>query len=199
MQDTNTNDLRNIISSISSKLDKNDIAAEIHYRLKDPCSVLKKILRKTITLKELTDLIAFRVIVDKKEDCYKVLAIIYSLYSINIKKSKNYIANPKDNGYRSLHVIVVVGIYERNIEIQIRSRRMHNIAESGTANHDKYKKKQEVKLRKLLSKQKINTTAINTEINNAYNIFRQFNWTIAELVAYEQAIENLCYNLYDDN
>ncbi|WP_341759668.1 hypothetical protein [Candidatus Tisiphia endosymbiont of Ptychoptera albimana] len=97
MQDTNTNDLRNIISSISSKLDKNDIAAEIHYRLKDPCSVLKKILRKTITLKELTDLIAFRVIVDKKEDCYKVLAIIYSLYSINIKKSKNYIANPKDN------------------------------------------------------------------------------------------------------
>ncbi|MDR0296401.1 MAG: bifunctional (p)ppGpp synthetase/guanosine-3',5'-bis(diphosphate) 3'-pyrophosphohydrolase [Rickettsia sp.] len=197
MKNIDTNDLRNIVGSISTKLDKNDIAAEIHYRLKDPCSILKKILRKTIALKELTDIIAFRVIVDKKEDCYKVLDIIYSLYSVNINKSKNYIANPKDNGYRSLHVIIVVGIYERNIEIQIRSRKMHNIAESGTANHDKYKKTQEIKLRKLLSKEKINTAAINTEINNAYNIFSQFNWTIAELIAYEQAIENLCCNLYD--
>ncbi len=197
MQGTNTNNLRNIIGTISTKLHKNDIKAEIHYRLKDPCSALKKILRKTIALKELTDLIAFRIIVDKKEDCYKVLDIIYNIYSVNVEKSKNYIANPKDNGYRSLHVIVVVGIYERNIEIQIRSRKMHNTAESGTANHDEYKKMQEVRLRKLLSKEKLNTVGINTEINNAYNIFSQFNWTISELIAYEQAIENLCHNLHD--
>ncbi|WP_341757078.1 MULTISPECIES: bifunctional (p)ppGpp synthetase/guanosine-3',5'-bis(diphosphate) 3'-pyrophosphohydrolase [unclassified Candidatus Tisiphia] len=197
MQGTNTNDLRNIISTISTKLHKNDIASEIHYRLKDPCSALKKVLRKTIALKELTDLIAFRIIVDKKEDCYKVLDIIYNIYSVNVEKSKNYIANPKDNGYRSLHVIVVVGIYERNVEIQIRSRKMHNTAESGTASHDEYKKMQEAKLRKLLSNGGLNTADINTEINNAYNIFSRFNWTISELIAYEQAIESLCHNLHN--
>ncbi|WP_425364637.1 bifunctional (p)ppGpp synthetase/guanosine-3',5'-bis(diphosphate) 3'-pyrophosphohydrolase [Candidatus Tisiphia endosymbiont of Mystacides longicornis] len=198
MQDTNTNNLRNIIGDISTKLYKNDIVAEIHYRLKDPCSVLKKILRKTITLKELTDIIAFRIIVDKKEDCYKVLAIIYNLYSVNIKKSKNYIDNPKNNGYRSLHVIAVVDVYERNIEIQIRTREMHNIAEFGTANHDEYKKTQETELiKKLLSNVRLNTAGINSQINNAYNIFDQFNWTIAELIDYEQAIENVCRNLHD--
>ncbi|WP_341749362.1 bifunctional (p)ppGpp synthetase/guanosine-3',5'-bis(diphosphate) 3'-pyrophosphohydrolase [Candidatus Tisiphia endosymbiont of Sialis lutaria] len=151
MQDTNTNDLRNIIGTISAKLYENDIVAEIYYRLKDPYSIVKKILRKTIALKELTDLVAFRIIVDKQEDCYKVLDIIYNIYSINIEKSKNYIDNPKNNGYRSLHVIAVVDIYGRNIEIQIRTREMHNIAEFGTANHDEYKKARETKLRKLLS------------------------------------------------
>ncbi|MCC8371624.1 MAG: bifunctional (p)ppGpp synthetase/guanosine-3',5'-bis(diphosphate) 3'-pyrophosphohydrolase [Rickettsia endosymbiont of Pseudomimeciton antennatum] len=197
MQNTNTNDLRNIIDTISINLHKNDIAAEIHYRLKAPCSALKKIVRKSISLKELTDLIAFRVIVDKQEDCYKVWDIIYNIYSVNIEKSKNYIDNPKNNGYRSLHVIVVADIYECNIEIQIRSKEMHNIAESGTANHDEYKKMQETKLKRLFSNGNLNTVAINTEINNAYNIFSKFNWTTPELIAYEQAIESLYHNLHD--
>ncbi|WP_425363992.1 bifunctional (p)ppGpp synthetase/guanosine-3',5'-bis(diphosphate) 3'-pyrophosphohydrolase [Candidatus Tisiphia endosymbiont of Hybos culiciformis] len=195
MQDTNTNDLLNIIGAISAKLCEHDIIAEIYYRLKDPYSTLKKILRKTIALKELTDLVAFRVIVDKQEDCYKVLDIIYDIYSINIDKSKNYIDNPKNNGYRSLHVIAIVDIYGRNIEIQIRTREMHNIAEFGTANHDEYKKTQEIKLRKLFTN--VRFVGINTEINNAYDIFLQFNWTIPELIAYEQAIENLCHNFRD--
>ncbi|MCC8483430.1 MAG: bifunctional (p)ppGpp synthetase/guanosine-3',5'-bis(diphosphate) 3'-pyrophosphohydrolase [Rickettsia endosymbiont of Labidopullus appendiculatus] len=197
MQDTNTNDLRNIMGAISTKLYENDIVAEVYYRLKDPYSTLKKVLRKTIALKELTDLVAFRVIVDKQEDCYKVLDIIYSIYSVNIEKSKNYIDNPKNNGYRSLHVIAVVGICKRNIEIQIRTREMHNIAEFGTANHDEYKRVQETKLiRKLFSNVRI--TDINTAINNAYDIFVRFNWTIPELIAYEQAIENLCHNFQNN-
>ncbi|MDR0296460.1 MAG: bifunctional (p)ppGpp synthetase/guanosine-3',5'-bis(diphosphate) 3'-pyrophosphohydrolase [Rickettsia sp.] len=141
MQGTNTNDIRKIISTISSKLHENEVAAEIHYRLKDPYSAFKKMVRKNISVKELTDLIAFRIIVDKKEDCYKVRDIICSIYSVN--KSKNYIDNPKDNGYRSLHVIVIDAIYNRNIEIQIRTKDMHDIAEFGTANHEEYKKTQE--------------------------------------------------------
>ncbi|MHC3559680.1 hypothetical protein ACWS50_05105 [Rickettsia conorii subsp. raoultii] len=114
MQGINTNDLHNIIAAISTKLYKANIAAEIHYRLKSPCSVLKKILKKATTVKELKDLIAFRIIVNKKEDCYKVLDIIYNIYSVDVKKCKDYITNPKDNGYRSLHVII--NIYKRNIE-----------------------------------------------------------------------------------
>lgn len=195
MQGINTTDLRNIIGTISTKLHRNNIASEIHYRLKDPCSALKKILKKAITVKELKDLIAFRIVVDTKEDCYKVLDIIYNIYSVNVEKSKDFITHPKDNDYRSLHVIV--DIYERNIEIQIRSRKMHNTAEFGTANHDEYKKTQETKSRKLLSNYRLNTAYINTEINNAYNILSGFNWTILELFVYERVIEDLCHNLHD--
>ncbi|XJO32072.1 toprim domain-containing protein [Rickettsia rickettsii] len=193
MQGINTNDLHNIIAAISTKLYKANIAAEIHYRLKSPCSVLKKIFKKATTVKELKDLIAFRIIVNKKEDCYKVLDIIYNIYSVDVKKFKDYITNPKDNGYRSLHVII--NIYKRNIEIQIRSREMHNIAEFGTANHDEYKKTQETRLRKLLSNDRFNTAYINININNAYNILSRFNWTMSQLLAYEQILENLCHHL----
>ncbi|MCC8371847.1 MAG: bifunctional (p)ppGpp synthetase/guanosine-3',5'-bis(diphosphate) 3'-pyrophosphohydrolase [Rickettsia endosymbiont of Pseudomimeciton antennatum] len=193
MQGTTTNDLRNIIDNISASLHNNDVVADIHYRFKDPYSALKKILRKNISVKELTDLIAFRIIVNKQYDCYKVLVILYNIYPANMAKTKNYIDNPKNNGYRSLHVVVIDYTYDRNIEIQIRTRRMHNVAESGTAKHKEYKKKQEEKLRKLFSKEILNTAAINIEINNVYDIFNQFNWTISELIAYEQAIENLCH------
>ncbi|UCM85903.1 MAG: bifunctional (p)ppGpp synthetase/guanosine-3',5'-bis(diphosphate) 3'-pyrophosphohydrolase [Rickettsia endosymbiont of Culicoides impunctatus] len=190
MQDT-TNDLRNIIDNISTNLRNNGVAAAIHYRLKDPYSALKKMLRKNISVKELTDLIAFRIIVNKQYDCYKVLVILYNIYPVNIAKTKNYIDNPKNNGYSSLHIVIIDYIYDCNIEIQIRTRKMHDIAESGTANHEEYKKTQEEKLKKLFSEEKLNTVAINTEINNAHDIFNQFNWTILDLVAYEQAIENL--------
>ncbi|WP_375333934.1 bifunctional (p)ppGpp synthetase/guanosine-3',5'-bis(diphosphate) 3'-pyrophosphohydrolase [Candidatus Tisiphia endosymbiont of Xenochironomus xenolabis] len=174
MQDT-TNDLRNIIDNISTNLRRNGVEAEIQYRLKDPYSALKKMLRKNISVKELTDLIAFRIIVNKQYYCYKLLLTLYNIYPVNIKKTKDYIVNPKDNGYRSLHIVLTADIYNRNIEIQIRTRRMHDIAEFGTANHEEYKKTQEEKLKKLFSEEKLNTVAINTEINNAYDIFNQFN------------------------
>lgn len=194
MQDTMTNDLYKIITNIRDNLRKNYIEAEIHCRLKDPYSVLKKMLRKDITVKELTDLIGFRIIVNKRYDCYKLLIILYNIYPVNMAKTKDYIANPKDNGYRSLHILVIAGTYDRNIEIQIRTNKMHNIAESGTANHKEYKKTQEEKLRKLFYEEK-HTAAINTEINKAYDIFNQFNWTILDLIAYEQIIENLWHKL----
>ncbi|WP_375318958.1 bifunctional (p)ppGpp synthetase/guanosine-3',5'-bis(diphosphate) 3'-pyrophosphohydrolase [Candidatus Tisiphia endosymbiont of Oplodontha viridula] len=191
MRNTTTNDLRSIVDNIRINLCRSGVAAEIHYRLKDPYSALKKMLRKNITVKKLTDLIAFRIIVNKQYDCYKVLLTLYNIYSVNMEKTKDYIANPKDNGYRSLHLVLIADIYDHNIEIQIRTKKMHNIAESGTANHEEYKKTQEEKLRKLFYEEKLNVVAINTEINNAYDIFNRFNWTISELIAYEQAIENL--------
>ncbi|WP_375332704.1 MULTISPECIES: bifunctional (p)ppGpp synthetase/guanosine-3',5'-bis(diphosphate) 3'-pyrophosphohydrolase [unclassified Candidatus Tisiphia] len=191
MQGATANDLRNIIANIRTNLSRNGVAAEIHYRLKDPYSALKKMLRKNIEVKKLTDLIGFRIIVNKQYDCYEVLVTLYNIYPVNMGKTKDYIADPKDNGYRSLHLVVIADIYDRNIEIQIRTRRMHNIAEFGIANHEEYKKTQEEKLRKLFYEERLNTVAINDEINEAYDIFNQFNWTISELIAYEQAIENL--------
>ncbi|MCC8398351.1 MAG: hypothetical protein LN569_03510, partial [Rickettsia endosymbiont of Labidopullus appendiculatus] len=121
MQDA-TNDLRNIIANISTNLRRNGVEAEIQYRLKDPYSVLKKMLRKNISVKELTDLIAFRIIVNRQYDCYELLLTLYNIYPVNIEKTKDYIVNPKDNGYRSLHIVLTADIYNRNIEIQIRTR-----------------------------------------------------------------------------
>ncbi|WP_425362967.1 bifunctional (p)ppGpp synthetase/guanosine-3',5'-bis(diphosphate) 3'-pyrophosphohydrolase [Candidatus Tisiphia endosymbiont of Hybos culiciformis] len=199
MQGTTTNDLRNIIANISANLRRNDVVAEIQYRLKDPYSTLKKMVRKNITVTELTDLIGLRIIVNKQYDCYKLLITLYNTYSVKMGKTKDYIANPKDNGYRSLHLIVMADICDRNIEIQIRTRTMHDIAESGTANHEEYKKTLEEKLRKLFYEERLNTVAINTEINNAYDIFNQFNWTISELISYEQAIENLWHKFQNNS
>ncbi len=73
---------------------------------------------------------------------------------------------------------------------------MHFAAEIGTAHHDKYKKAQEAKLIGLFSHKILNKACINIKSTNSYNIARQFNWTILDLFAYEQAIEQFCYNLH---
>ncbi|WP_367363939.1 bifunctional (p)ppGpp synthetase/guanosine-3',5'-bis(diphosphate) 3'-pyrophosphohydrolase [Candidatus Tisiphia endosymbiont of Nedyus quadrimaculatus] len=194
MQSQDTNDLRKIADIISTKLSENDIAAKTYYRLKDPCSALNKMILKT---NELTDLVAFRFIVDKLEYCYKVLDIIRGIYSVKIAEKKNYIDYPKDNGYRSLHIVTSVGNPRRDVEMQVRTNEMHDIAEFGIANHNEYKKTQAAKIRELLPSGMLNIAGINTELNKAYDIFSQFNWTIQELIAYEQAIENI-YRIYQD-
>ncbi|WP_342278437.1 bifunctional (p)ppGpp synthetase/guanosine-3',5'-bis(diphosphate) 3'-pyrophosphohydrolase [Candidatus Tisiphia endosymbiont of Myopa tessellatipennis] len=195
MQSQDTNDLRKIADIISTKLNENDIAAATYYRLKDPCSALNKMILKT---NELTDLVAFRFIVDKLEYCYKVLDIICGIYSVKTTEKKNYIDYPKDNGYRSLHIVTSVGNPRRDVEMQVRTNEMHDIAEFGTANHDEYKKTQAAKIRELLPTGILNVADINTELNKAYDIFTHFNWTIQELIDYEQTIINL-YRIYQDN
>ncbi|MDR0329629.1 MAG: bifunctional (p)ppGpp synthetase/guanosine-3',5'-bis(diphosphate) 3'-pyrophosphohydrolase [Rickettsia sp.] len=196
MQDQDTKDLHKIVDIISTKLSENVLVAKIYYRLKDPCSTLNKMFRKSKSLQELNDLVAFRIIVDRQEYCYKALDIISNIFFVKIKKTKNYIDHPKDNGYRSLHTIAVavIGMYDRNIEIQIRTSKMHDIAEFGTAKHGDYKRKQEAKISKLFLMGLFDTPNINTELNKVYDLFNQFNWTIPELIAYEQAIENLWHN-----
>lgn len=175
MQSQDINDLRKIADIISTKLSENDIAVKTYYRLKEPCSTLNKIIiKKTKSLKELTDLVAFRFVVDRQKDCHKALGIIKNIYPITTEK-KNYIDYPKDNGYRSLHALAVVGIYDRDIEIQIRTNEMHDIAEFGTANHGEYKKIQETKIKELLPSGMLNVAGIDTELNKAYDIFSQFN------------------------
>lgn len=195
MQFQDTNDLHKIADIISTKLSEHDIAATTYYRLKDPCSALNKMILKT---NELTDLVAFRFIVDKLEYCYKVLDIICDIYSVKTTEKKNYIDYPKDNGYRSLHIVTSVGNPRRDVEMQVRTNEMHDIAEFGTANHHEYKKIQAAKIRELLPSGMLNVAAINTGLNKAYDIFTNFNWTIQELIDYEQTIINL-YRIYQDN
>ncbi|MCC8483420.1 MAG: bifunctional (p)ppGpp synthetase/guanosine-3',5'-bis(diphosphate) 3'-pyrophosphohydrolase [Rickettsia endosymbiont of Labidopullus appendiculatus] len=183
-----------IVNAIGASLHESSIVENISYRLKDPASVLKKLLRKNIDFHQLTDLVALRIIVDKQEDCYKVLDIIHDLYPNSLEKYKDYIINPKHNGYSSLHIVIAVGTPSRNVEIQIRTNQMHDIAEFGTASHGEYKKSQEARIEELFVTKLFNIDAIYRGLNNAYKLFEQFNWTMLELVAYEQEVKNLWYN-----
>lgn len=112
-------------------------------REKRPYSIWRKMQIKNISFEQLSDIIAFRVIVDTVGDCYHALGAIHSAYHTIPGHFKDYISTPKSNGYKSLHTAVIVPGKHR-IEVQIRTREMHEIAEYGLAAHWAYKQGGEV-------------------------------------------------------
>ncbi|MBF0444786.1 MAG: bifunctional (p)ppGpp synthetase/guanosine-3',5'-bis(diphosphate) 3'-pyrophosphohydrolase [Magnetococcales bacterium] len=130
--------VRKVISILKKSLRKHHIAAEVVGREKHLFSIYAKLQRKQINLEDMHDLIGYRIIVHKKADCYKVFGMIHSEFSPVPGRFKDYIAMPKSNGYKSLHT-VVIGPFGNRIEIQIRTEKMHQTAESGVAAHWTYK------------------------------------------------------------
>jgi len=112
--------------------------AKFSGRIKKAYSVYRKMIRLQITIEEVHDLLAFRILVPSVENCYEVLGSIHALWHPIQGRFKDYIAMPKDNNYQSLHTTVVCLDGER-VEFQIRSFQMHEIAEKGIAAHWKYK------------------------------------------------------------
>lgn len=121
-------------------LDELKIKGEIQSRQKHYYSVYKKLIKKNITLGKVYDLLAMRVLVPTIEDCYSVLGKIHAIYKPVPGRVKDYIANPKPNGYQSLHTTIVAE-NERPLEIQIRTFEMHKHSEYGVAAHWIYKEK----------------------------------------------------------
>lgn len=115
-----------------------NLGVEISGREKTPCSIWRKMQRKNATFEQLSDIIAFRVIVPNIADCYHVLGIFHTKYPMVPGRYKDYISTPKPNGYKSLHT-GVIGPEKHRIEIQIRTREMHEVAEIGLAAHWRYK------------------------------------------------------------
>ncbi len=127
-----------LASEISTLLDQNKISSKIDGREKTPFSIWRKVQKKRISLEQITDIIGFRIILDNVDDCYKTLGIIHKEYNCIPGKFKDYISSAKINGYKSIHT-AVIGSNRKPIEIQIRTKEMHDFAERGIASHWHYK------------------------------------------------------------
>jgi len=123
---------------ISNRLEQEGFQAEVKGRQKRVYSIYKKMREKHLSLSELADVFAFRIVVDSVDSCYRVLGAVHNLYRPMPGRFKDYIAIPKANGYQSLHT-VLFGPQGVPIEIQIRTREMHTVAEEGIAAHWHYK------------------------------------------------------------
>ena len=117
------------------------IAAEIAGREKHPYSIWRKMTERHISFEQLSDVMAFRIIVADTEACYRALGLIHGRWPMVPGRFKDYISTPKRNGYRSLHTAIIHGDNAR-VEIQIRSQEMHAQAEYGFASHWAYKQGQ---------------------------------------------------------
>lgn len=130
--------LDDFINNLKAITHKEQIEAEIYGRPKHIYSIWRKMQSKNLSFEELYDIRAVRIICQRVEDCYAVLSIVHSHYEHVAKEFDDYVANPKPNGYQSIHT-VVYGPTNKTIEIQIRTEQMHNDAELGIAAHWKYK------------------------------------------------------------
>ena len=127
-----------IITELQGLMAHHGIEAAISGREKTPYSIWKKMQKNEVGFEQLSDIMAFRVIVDSVEDCYKTLGIAHNAYPVVPSRFKDYISTPKPNGYRSLHT-GVFGPERHRIELQIRTQEMHDVAERGVAAHWNYK------------------------------------------------------------
>ena len=130
--------VNNFIRALEETLAKENIHCQCYGRPKHIYSIWKKMQRKNASIEELYDLLAVRVIVESLMQCYTVLGIVHSLWQTIPKEFDDYIANPKENGYQSLHTVIVDAEGNR-IEVQIRTQAMHDYAELGVAAHWSYK------------------------------------------------------------
>ena len=127
-----------IIKKLEKTLADNGIKAAISGREKTPYSVWDKMQHKDVGFEQLSDIMAFRVVVDTVEDCYRALGVAHGAYPVVPDRFKDYISTPKPNGYQSLHT-GVFGPERQRIEMQIRTAEMHDVAEHGLAGHWNYK------------------------------------------------------------
>jgi GTP pyrophosphokinase len=127
-----------IANEIETLLNKNNINCNVTGRVKSSYSIWKKMQRKNLSMDQLSDIMAFRVIVDDVSSCYKSIGILHQEYTAVMGRFKDYISAPKRNGYQSLHSSLV-GPQKTKIEVQIRTSIMNEFALNGIAAHWMYK------------------------------------------------------------
>jgi len=124
---------------LQSTIERAGIECSVTGRLKSPYSIWRKMQTKAVTMDQLADIVAFRVLVPTKDDCYRALGQLHQNYPTVMGRFKDYVSTPKRNGYQSLHT-GVLGPQNHRIEVQIRTPEMHDVAENGVAAHWHYKR-----------------------------------------------------------
>ncbi len=165
------------------RLEKTGIEAEIQSRFKHIYSIYNKLNRQKISLEDLPDLIALRVITREVEECYAVLGIVHTLWKPVEGRFKDYIAVPKSNMYQSLHT-TVIGPRGAPMEVQIRTWDMHQVAEYGVAAHWRYKEGK--------------TAESNDKFDERMNWLRQILEWQQDLKSTQEFMESLKISLFDD-
>jgi RelA/SpoT family (p)ppGpp synthetase len=127
-----------IEQQLTKKLADRGIAAEVSGRRKRVYSIWRKMERKAVGFEQLSDILGFRVVVGSIAECYQALGIVHTTWPVVPGRFKDYISTPKQNDYRSIHS-TVIGPGKQRVELQIRTREMHQIAEYGIAAHALYK------------------------------------------------------------
>jgi len=130
--------IQKITHDIETELEAADINASVFGRAKKPHSIWRKMEEKKIGFSRLSDIYGFRIIVDSDAECYGALGVVHRRWRAVPGRFKDYISQPKSNGYRSIHT-TVSGRDGKRVEIQIRTREMHEVAEAGVAAHWSYR------------------------------------------------------------
>ena len=138
LKNSSSNLTEKINIQIVNLLKEESILCEVIGREKKIYSIWNKMQRKEIAFRQLSDIFAYRIVTDNKNDCYKALGIIHSKWSVVPGSFKDYISTPKINSYSSLHT-TIVGPQRQRVELQIRTKDMNEIADSGIAAHWQYK------------------------------------------------------------
>jgi GTP diphosphokinase / guanosine-3',5'-bis(diphosphate) 3'-diphosphatase len=169
---------------ITEKLDEYELKYEISGRAKHLYSIYRKMVRRNKPFEEIYDLFAIRIILDtdKASDCYTTLGIVNQIYLPVPDRFKDYISIPKTNNYQSIHT-TVVGPEGRLVEIQIRTKKMHEVAEKGVAAHWRYKESK---------------TATEKDLENWVNWIRDIFENASKDEARKDLIESFKLNLYQD-
>lgn len=141
LSDSKEDLVETISARVADVLKTHGIKAEVMGRRKRPFSTWRKLQRKEISFEQLSDVMGFRIVVDEVDECYRALGVLHQEWQIVPGRFKDYISTPKNNGYQSVHT-TVIGPEQQRVEVQIRTRDMHEIAELGVAAHWLYKEAQ---------------------------------------------------------
>ncbi len=160
--------------------------AQVRGRQKKPYSVFRKMQSKSLSFEQLSDVWGFRIIVDDIPSCYRALGIVHTRWRVVPGRFKDYISTPKQNDYQSIHT-TIIGPSRQRIELQIRTRRMHEIAEYGIAAHALYK-----------DRDAVTGDLTRSPTSNAYAWLRRTIESLAEGDNPEEFLEHTKLELFQD-
>ncbi len=181
-----------VCQQIQKQLQKYKINAEVLSRSKHFYSIFRKNMVRGVPYEEILDLNAVRILVDKQEECYYAFGALHAVYKpLNIVK--DYIANPKPNGYQSLHT-VVIGPQNKKLEVQIRTHKMDKYAEEGVAAHWRYKEHTNYSSKNLEKKA---SQGVNQEFESQLGFVRKFLQNNEKQVS-DEFLDNLQMDLYPE-